>query len=291
MGILEALKNVFTAEEVEVPGLSEDPFVRGRLRRLQIVARGKFTTLYRFESRGRVYALKTISGIHHRDTLTSLAEKGPVLESLGYPAIYSINLEYEYYIMEWVRGRPVFDGLIRYRHKRPRGQLREMALRTLLQTAAALHRRGWLLNDLSWRNFVVTRGRIRPVDPDRIRSVLEEARYLTDLEGRDIYTTPLFLSLAQCLNRVPSPADEMQGIALMIDCLYNRDYLIGDYLEARGLEFSRRNQALMLSSGFYPVSRQKKLPPPLREPITRILAQQDRSITAADLLARLDGYL
>lgn len=287
MGILEALKNVFSADEVEVFGLSDDPFVRGRLRKLQIVARGKFTTLYRIELRGRTFALKTLSGIHHRETLASLAEKGPVLESLGYPAIFSINLEHEYYIMEWVRGRPVFDGLIRYRHKRPRRETREMAVQVLLETVAALHRRGWLLNDLSWRNFVITRGRIRPVDPDRIRSILEEARYLTDLEGRDIYTTPLFLSLAQCLNRVPSPADEMQGIALMIDCLYNQDYLIGDYLEPRGLEFSRRNQALMLSSGFYPESRQKKLPPRLREPITRILAHQDRSVTAADLLARV----
>lgn len=287
MGIIEALKNVFSADGIEVPGLSDDPFVRGKLRRLQIVARGKFTTLYRFEAHGRRFALKTLTGIHHRDTLESLQEKAPVLEALGYPAVFSINREHSYYIMEWVPGRPVFDSLIRYRHKRPRHEMREQALRSLLETTAALHRRGWLLNDLSWRNFVLAGKQIRPVDPDRIRSILEEARYLTDLEGRDIYTTPLFLSLAQCLNRVPSPADEMQGIALMIDCLYNRDYLIGNYLEARGLEFSRRNQALMLSSGFYPKSRQDRLPERLREPVARILAHQDRSVSAAELLSRL----
>jgi hypothetical protein len=71
----------------------------------------------------------------------------------------------------------------------------------------------------------------------------------------------------------------------MIDCIYNRDYLIGEYLENRNLNFSRRNHALMLMSGYYPNSRKAKLPPSLREPISRILSLRDSSITAADLLA------
>jgi hypothetical protein len=284
MTIIDSLRHVLFAEELEVPGLAEDPFVGGKVKDLRILAQGRFTTLYCFRLRGRRYALKTVSGVHHRDTLPSLAEKREVLEQLGFPHIRSINEEYGYYIMDFVDGRPVFDALIRHRHQRPRRHLQHRATRVLLHTATELHRRGWLLNDLSWRNFMIADGSVRPVDPDRVRSILEEADYIARLDGRDTYTTPLFLSVAQCLNRLPSPKDEIQGIALMIDCIYNRDYLIGEYLENRNLNFSRRNHALMLMSGYYPTGRKAKLPASLREPISRILSQHDTSISAADLL-------
>ena len=75
----------------------------------------------------------------------------------------------------------------------------------------------------------------------------------------------------------------------MIDSIYSGDYLVGAYLKARDLDYSRRNQALMLVSGFYPRERQLNLPEPLREPIRRILVDHDRSVTASLLLDAFSG--
>lgn len=286
--LVRTIKAVLRKDRIRIAGLDCDPFVRtSRIRRLDLLAQGVHTTLYQFTVRRRRYALKALASIHHRDTLESLENKKDVLETVGYPAIYSINHEHQFYIMEFVRGNSVFEKYLRAGRRKPRNSDKDVACRALLHLATTLHRRGWLLNDLSWRNFVVCRDGIRPVDPDRVRTTLEEARYLARLDGKEMYTTPLFMSLAQCLNRVPSVEDEVQGLALMIDSLYCDGYLIGEYLEARRADFSRRHHAMMLSSGFYPASRRDRLPDLLREPVERILAQHDRSISSQDLLQRI----
>jgi len=272
---------------LEIPGLEEDPFVDSKIDDLKLLTAGKATALYGFSMDGNRYALKILSGIHHRNTLTSICEKKTELEKLGFPKVHSINHDHSFYIMEYLLGESVFDQIVRAVRRRQVRKQMDLAAMALLSTVAALHSKGWLLNDLSWRNFMLTDSGARPVDIDRIRTVQEEAEYIASLSGKASYTTPLFLSIAQCLNAVPSIEDEMQGIALMIDCVYNGDYLVGDYLAAHGLEYSRRNHALMLVSGFYPEKRQSNLAEPLREPVRRILVEHDTSVSASDLLEQL----
>jgi hypothetical protein len=263
--------------------LEKDPFVTSDVENLRLLTAGKVTALYGFCMKGQPYALKTLTSVHHAKTLQSIREKVKELEKLGFPKIFSINQENGFYIMEYLRGESVFDRVIRTGRRRHVRKQMDIAARSLLFTVAQIHAHGWLMNDLSWRNFMFTDAGVRPVDLDRIRTVPEEASYIASLGGKASYTTPLFLSIAQCLNSVPSVEDEMQGIALMIDCLYNGDYLVGAYLQSKGLQYSRRNQALMLVSGFYPERRRLNLPEQLREPIRAILVERDSSINAQEL--------
>jgi len=282
--VIRTLRSALGRHPLEIPGLEEDPFIDSDVENLKLLAAGKATALYGFSMGGNRYALKILSGIHHRNTLTSIYAKKNELETLGFPKVHSINHDHSFYIMEYLRGESVFDRVVRAGRRRLVRRQMDLAVIALLSTVAALHSKGWLLNDLSWRNFMFTDSGIRPVDLDRIRTLQEEAEYIASLSGKASYTTPLFLSIAQCLNAVPSIVDEMQGIALMIDCVYNGDYLVGDYLEAHGLHYSRRNHALMLVSGFYPEKRRSNLAEPLREPIRRILVEHDTSLSANDLL-------
>ena len=282
--VIQTIRSVLGKGPIRVPGLEDDPFVTSEIADLRLVTAGKVTGLYSFRMKGHRYVLKTLTSIHHANTLKSIRDKHPVLEKLGFPKVFSLNDQNGFYIMEYLRGESVFDKLIRAGHRRLVREQMDLAARALLSTIAPVHAKGWLLNDLSWRNFMFTDSGVRPVDLDRIRTVPEEAEYIANLVGKASYTTPLFLSVAQCLNSVPSIEDEMQGIALMLDCIYNGDYLVGAYLETHGLKYSRRNHALMLVSGFYPEQRQLNLPEQLREPVRAILVDKDASVTARQLL-------
>ena len=282
--VIQSIRTVLGKSPVEISGLEDDPFITSVVKDLRLLTAGKVTALYSFYMGGHRYALKQLTSIHHTKTLESIRAKKGVLESLGFPRVHSINDENNFYIMEYVNGESVFDKVIRAGRRRHIRKPMDMATMTLLSTVAQIHANGWLMNDLSWRNFIFTDLGVRPVDVDRIRTIPEEADYIAGLGVKASYTTPLFLSIAQCLNTVPSVEDEMQGIALMIDCIYNGDYLAGAYLDAHGLEYSRRNQALMLVSGFYPERRQNNLPERLREPIRGIVVEKDESVTAQRLL-------
>jgi hypothetical protein len=282
--LIQTIRYVLGRGPLEIPGLEDDPFITSEVENLKLLTAGKVTALYDFFMGGQRYAVKTLTSIHHKDTLKSIREKNAVLERLGFPKVHSINDENNFYIMDYLRGESVFDKVIRAGRRRHVRNQMDLATLAFLSTVSQIHANGWLLNDLSWRNFMFTDYRVRPVDLDRIRTVPEEAEYIAGLGGKASYTTPLFLSVAQCLNSVPCIEDEMQGIALMIDCIYNGDYLVGAYLEAHGLEYSRRNQALMLVSGFYPEKRQLNLPERLREPIQKIIVKHDTSVTAQQLL-------
>jgi hypothetical protein len=285
--VIQTIRTVLGKAPVEIPGLADDPFISSKIENLRLLTAGRVTTLYGFRMGGRHYALKTLSSIHHRHTLRSIREKTTLLERIGYPKVRSLNEEHNFYIMDFVSGESVFEKVILPGRRRHVRKQMDLAAVSLLSTVAKIHAQGWLLNDLSWRNFMFTPRGVLPVDADRIRSIPEEAEYIATLDGKATYTTPLFLSVAQCLNRVPSIKDEMQGIALMTDCLYNGDYLVGAYLEAEGLDYSRRNQALMLLSGFYPPERCRNLPEQLREPIRKIIVDHDTSLTAQELLRLL----
>jgi len=287
--VIQTIRSVLRKGPIKIPGLEEDPFITAKIEDLKLLTVGKVTALYDFYMNGHHYVVKTLSSIHHKKTLQSIRRKQTVLEQLGFPRIFSLNDENNFYIMEYLDGESVFDRVFRAGRRRHSRKGKDLATYSLLSTATQVHENGWLLNDLSWRNFIFTESGVRPVDLDRIRTIREEAEYIASLGGKASYTTPLFLSVAQCLNTVPSIEDEVQGIALMIDSIYNGDYLVGAYLDANGLNYSRRNQALMLVSGFYPEQRQQNLPAELRETVRRVIVEHDTAITARHLLQSTAG--
>ncbi len=286
------MSRFFKKRAIEIAGLSEDFFSDGDAENIEEIPKNDRedpanyqTRVYLLDIRGKKYVLKQIVGPHLKNTLRSIDEKRSGLEEIGYPQVHSINHEHQFYLMEYLPGKSVYDSVLGKAFGTATDESQNAAAKGLLEVATKVHGMNWLLNDLNWHNFVFVGDDARPIDPDRVSTVDEEAEYIANLGEEDaIFSTPQYLSLSQCHKKPPTPNDEMQGIAQMIDFLYNGNSLIYQYLERREIEYARNWHASMLIGNFYPDERSALLPKALKEPIEQILKGGDLNIRARDLL-------
>lgn len=155
-------------------------------------------------------------------------------------------------------------------------ELTTRVLRTYADALAFLHERDLLFLDNSWSNVLVSESDCAVCDYDFVSSPkeLEEGRFKGICTRRTC-------SREQMLEKDFSNSSDLEGLALMIDQLYN--YNEDSFVKKEEIEFEKNVKMAMENKRTYPKARCSRIPKKLQDVVTALITYpKDYSITIGD---------